>query len=120
MKLICGKKLKTSLLILMTIIHSSSLTRVSYVLMSPYPGGTYRFVIGSFCFCRSMWQCTGIWRRGGIHNYACGWLGIMMRLGIVKSSINEEDQEDNEDNIPHITTVLKELVMPWANTESIA
>ena len=36
-----------------------------------------------------------------IQNTACGRSGIMIRLRIVKSASNEEDQEDNEDNIPH-------------------
>ena len=36
-----------------------------------------------------------------IHNYACGRLGIMMRLGIVKYAKNEEEQKDDEENLPH-------------------
>ena len=36
-----------------------------------------------------------------IHNDACGRLGIMMWLSIVKSARNEEEQEDDEDNLPH-------------------
>ena len=46
----------------------------------------------------------------------------MMRLSIGKSESNEEqqkDDEDDEDNLPHGTKVLKELVMPWANTDMI-
>ena len=54
-----------------------------------------------------------------IHNYACGRSGIMMRLGIVKSEKNEAYQEDDRDNLPHGKKVLKELVMPWANTDRI-
>ena len=54
-----------------------------------------------------------------IHNAAYGWLEIMTRLGIVKSEKNEEEQQDDEYNIPHVTTVLKEPVMPWANTDRI-
>ena len=37
----------------------------------------------------------------------------MMRLRIVNSAKNEEDQ------LPHGTKVLKELVMPWDNTDRI-
>ena len=52
-----------------------------------------------------------------INNDACGRSGIMMRLRIVKSTKNEEEQQDDEDNIPHGTKVLNEIVMPWANTD---
>ena len=54
-----------------------------------------------------------------IHNTVCGRSGITMRLRIVKSAKNEEEQKDDEDNLPHGTKVLKELVMPWANTDRI-
>ena len=54
-----------------------------------------------------------------IQNSACGRSGIMMRLMIVKSAKNEQDQQDDRDNIPHGTKVRKELVMPWANTDRI-
>ena len=47
MRLIGGNSLKTSLLILMSIAYSPSILRISYVLMSPYRGGTYRVVIES-------------------------------------------------------------------------
>ena len=43
----------------------------------------------------------------------------MMRLSILKSAKNEEEQQDYRDNLAHGTKVLKELVMPWANTDSI-
>ena len=43
----------------------------------------------------------------------------MMRLRIFKSKHNEEEQKYDEDNIPHGTKVLKELVIPWANTDRI-
>ena len=43
----------------------------------------------------------------------------MMRLRIFKYVINEEEQEDDEDNRTHGTKVLKELVVPWANTDRI-
>ena len=54
-----------------------------------------------------------------IQNSACGRSGIMMRLRIVKFVKNEEDQQDDRDNLPHGTKLLKELVMPWANTDRI-
>ena len=43
----------------------------------------------------------------------------MILLRIVKSAKNEEDQQDYSDNLPHGNKVLKELVMPWANTGMI-
>ena len=43
----------------------------------------------------------------------------MMRLSIVKYENNEECQAYNEDSLPHGTKALKEIMMPWANTESI-
>ena len=43
----------------------------------------------------------------------------MMRLRIVKSAKNEEEQQDDRDNLPHGTKFLKELVMPWANMDRI-
>ena len=52
-------------------------------------------------------------------NSACGRLGIMMRLRIVKSERNEAEQEDDEENLPNFTKVLKELVLSWANTDRI-
>ena len=36
-----------------------------------------------------------------IQNNACGWLGIMIWISIVKSARNKADQEDDEDNLPH-------------------
>ena len=47
-----------------------------------------------------------------IQNSACGRSGIMMRLRIVKSAKNEEEQQDDRDNITHGIKALKELVMP--------
>ena len=47
-----------------------------------------------------------------IHNGAYGRLGIMMRLRMVKYANNEEGQQHEEDNLPHVTKVLKELVIP--------
>ena len=54
MRLIGGNSLKTLLLILLSIAHSSSLLWISYVLMSPYRGGTDRVVIGSSWVCQCM------------------------------------------------------------------
>ena len=42
-----------------------------------------------------------------------------MRIRSLKSAKNEEDWQDDRDNLPHGTKVLKELVMPWANTDRI-
>ena len=47
-----------------------------------------------------------------IQNSVCGRSGIMMRLRIVKSAKNEEEQQDDRDNITHGIKALKELVMP--------
>ena len=54
-----------------------------------------------------------------IQNYACGPLGIMIQLSIVKSESNEADQEDDEENIPNGTKVLKELVLPSDNMDRV-
>ena len=54
-----------------------------------------------------------------IQNAACGRSVIMMRLRIVESERNEEEQEDHEENTPHGTKVLKDLVIPWANIDRI-
>ena len=54
-----------------------------------------------------------------IHNSSCRRSGIMMWLRILKCAKNEEEQQDDRDNLPHGTKVLKELVMPWANMDSI-
>ena len=42
-----------------------------------------------------------------------------MCLEVVNVARNDEEQEDDEDNIPHGTKVLKELGMPWDNTDRI-
>ena len=54
-----------------------------------------------------------------IQNYACGRSGIMIPLRIVKSVNNEEEQQDDRENLPHGTKLLKEIVMPWDNTDRI-
>ena len=64
MRLIGKNSLKTSLLILMSIAHSYSLLWISYFLMSPCWGGTYRVVIGSILAFQCIWQCTGSRRMG--------------------------------------------------------
>ena len=38
-----------------------------------------------------------------IQNSACGQSRIMMQLRIVKSTMNEAEQEDDEDNLPYGT-----------------
>ena len=43
----------------------------------------------------------------------------MMRIRIVKSTKNEGYHQDDRDNLPHGKKMLKELVMPWDNTDVI-
>ena len=50
-----------------------------------------------------------------IQNATCVRSGIMIRIRIVKSARNEEEQQDYRYNLPHGTKVLKELAMPWAD-----
>ena len=54
-----------------------------------------------------------------IQNVACRRSGIMMRIRVIKSEKNEKEQKDDEDNLPHGAKLLKELVMPWDNTDRI-
>ena len=54
-----------------------------------------------------------------IQNSACRRSGIMIRLRILKSANNEEEHQYDKENLPHGTKVLKELVMPWDNTDRI-
>ena len=54
-----------------------------------------------------------------IQNAACVRLVILMRLRIVQSAKDEEEQQYDEDNLPHGKKVLKERVMPWANMDRI-
>ena len=54
-----------------------------------------------------------------IHNSSYGKSVIMMWLRIVNSANNEEEQKYDRDNFPHGKKVLKELVIPWANTDRI-
>ena len=42
-----------------------------------------------------------------------------MRIRIVKSANNEEEQQDDEGNLTHGTKVLKGLVVPWANIDRV-
>ena len=44
-----------------------------------------------------------------IQNAAFGQSRIMMRIRIVKSARNEEEQEDDEKNLSHGTKLMKEL-----------
>ena len=52
-----------------------------------------------------------------IHNSACGKIGVMLRLLIVKSA---EDSDlhtlENDEVIAHVTSILKHPCLPWANT----
>ena len=43
----------------------------------------------------------------------------MMRLRIVKYAMNGAEQKKDEDNIPHGKLFLKELMLPWDNTDTI-
>ena len=54
-----------------------------------------------------------------IHNSLCGQSSNMMQIRIANYAKNEEEQQDDRENIPHGTKVLKEFVMPWANTDRI-
>ena len=54
-----------------------------------------------------------------IQNSAYGRSGILMKIRIVKSVKNEEEHQDDRDNLPHGTKFLKEIVMPWPNTDGI-
>ena len=42
-----------------------------------------------------------------------------MRIRIVKYAKNEEDQQYEKYNLPNVKKVLKEFVIPWANTDRI-
>ena len=59
MRLISGNWLKTLILILMSITHSYSLLRISYVLMSPHHIGTDSVII------ESIWGFWGMWKWKG-------------------------------------------------------
>jgi hypothetical protein len=55
-----------------------------------------------------------------IQNEADGRSGIMIRLCLVKSSDDYDDNHDNEvDGLPHGTKVLKSLVEPWSHSDRI-
>ena len=66
MSLIGGNSLKTSLLILMSIVHRSSLLWISCEMMITYRSDTDRVVIVSIWVYGCMWQCTGSRRMGRI------------------------------------------------------
>jgi hypothetical protein len=55
-----------------------------------------------------------------IHNLACGWSGIMMRLKLAKTM--EEQQahlRTGDGGLLHRAAILKSLVLPWARTYRI-
>ena len=56
MRIIGGNLLNILLLVLISIVHSDSLLRVSCVMMSPYIGGMDRLVIGPVWVFQCMWQ----------------------------------------------------------------
>ena len=43
----------------------------------------------------------------------------MIRLRIVKSVKNDDDHQDDRENLTHGKQLLKELVIPYANIDSI-
>ena len=43
----------------------------------------------------------------------------MIRISIVKSARNYEDQKYDEYNLPHGTNVMKGIVMSWAKTDRV-
>ena len=52
-----------------------------------------------------------------IQNSACGKSGVMLRLKLVKHAESEEQHTlVGSDNLLHGTSILKYLVMPWAQT----
>jgi Transposase IS4 len=53
-----------------------------------------------------------------IQNAACGCSGVMIQLKLVKVVEGEANEWNApaSDGLPHGGTVLKELVLPWANT----
>lgn len=55
-----------------------------------------------------------------IQNAACGESGIMIRLKIVEMAENEMSrQQEEDDGLLHGTMVMKQLILPWANTNRI-
>jgi hypothetical protein len=56
-----------------------------------------------------------------IQNAACGRSGIMMQLKLVKTAEEEDEAHQNTgtDGLMHGTSVLKQLVLPWANLQRI-
>lgn len=56
-----------------------------------------------------------------IQNAACGRSGIMMQLKLVKTAEEQDAAHLNtgEDGLMHGTAVLKQLVLPWANSQRI-
>jgi hypothetical protein len=55
-----------------------------------------------------------------IQNAACGTSGVMLRLKLVKTAEEEgANALEDDDGLLHGTSVLKNLVLPWANTNRI-
>jgi hypothetical protein len=55
-----------------------------------------------------------------IQDACCGVTGIMIRLKVVKSKNEQEEQQENgTEDMLHGTQVLRELVYPWRNTERV-
>jgi hypothetical protein len=55
-----------------------------------------------------------------IQNAACGNSGVMLRLKLVKTAEEEgANALEDDDGLLHGTVVLKNLVLPWANTNRI-
>jgi hypothetical protein len=55
-----------------------------------------------------------------IQNAACGNSGVMLRLKLVKTAEEEgANTLEEDDGLLHGTVVLKNLVLPWANTNRI-
>uniref|UniRef100_A0A7S1V4R2 PiggyBac transposable element-derived protein domain-containing protein n=1 Tax=Grammatophora oceanica TaxID=210454 RepID=A0A7S1V4R2_9STRA len=55
-----------------------------------------------------------------IQNAACGELGIMLQLRLVKTAEEEATHaEENQEGLIHGCLILKGLIMPWAHTNRI-
>jgi len=57
-----------------------------------------------------------------IQNAACGRSGVMMQLRLVKSQVHEENNAAgvvDDVGLPHGASILKKLVLPWAQTDRI-
>jgi len=55
-----------------------------------------------------------------IQNTACGRSGIMLRLSVVTWAEHQRATcMDIDDSLPHVASVLKRLVAPWAGTQRV-